>query len=152
MYFEAETYMNHPTTFGFGDKEALAEFCLALAHHNFARDFEKAQALEIACEKMKMALWEIVIKHSADRRPCQADMPFFLRKLRCRYNNNLVLYFFAKVQEFREDGLQPGAREDWKILLQTVNHSEVKAEFFRQIELELEEIDWQGNWILDLDI
>ena len=64
MYFEAETYMNHPMTFGFGDMEAMAEFCLALAHVNNARDIQ--QEKELALANFKNQLMEASTNDSTD--------------------------------------------------------------------------------------
>ena len=148
---EAKAFKKHPLTFGFGKFEALADFCLSMADWYKAKKQDKNEYLQISCAKMKLALWEIMIQYPCNRRPGKEKMPLLLRSLKRKYNCNLILYFFKKLQDLKLEGSQKGANEDWGILMQNVNHEELKSKFIQDLDRELEEVDWEGTWILDLN-
>ena len=148
---EAKTYKNHPLTFGFGKYESLAEFCLSIAEWYKAESQNKPEFLQESCAKMKLALWEIMIQYPCDKRPGKDKMPLILRNLKRKYSCNLVLYFFKKLQELKAEGSLKGAKEHWANLIQTMNHEELKSNFLQNLDNELENVDWEGTWILDLD-
>ena len=116
-----------------------------------AKGQTKAQFLQESCAKMKLALWEILIQYPCEKRPGKEKMPLILRNLKRKYHCNLVLYFFKKLQDLKAEGSQKGAKEQWENLIQTMNHKELKDNFLQELDRDLEYVDWEGTWILDLD-